>query len=214
LALPLLGFLVLIRLSATFATAYNPGRAQLQALILTSITMCWLLRWSAARLRVPLLRVPFLRVGRLVPAVAAAACVLVFLGSSGLAGLALGGPRAADLSDEGEDAERFVMSAPELAAAQWLTGRLPYSADRVYADRYGQVRLLAAQGPAVQVQTDLTPLTLDRRAWIYASRTNTVNGRARSLFAGKLAIYAFPAGFVADHYDKVYTNGQSEVFHR
>lgn len=207
LALPLLGFLVLIRLSATFAIAYNPGRAQLQAMTLTSITMCWLLRWMVPRL-------PVFRPGRLVPAVAAASCVLVFLGSSGLASLALGGPRAADLSEDGEDVERFEMSAPELAAAEWLTGRLPYSADRVYADRYGQVRLLAAQGPAIPVQTDLTPLTLDRRAWIYASRTNTVNGRARSLFAGKLAIYGFPAGFIADHYDKVYTNGQSEVFHR
>jgi hypothetical protein len=74
---------------------------------------------------------------------------------------------------------------------------------------------LSAELPAVpRLQLDITPQTLDQRAWIYASRTNTVNGRARSLLANRLAVYAFPATFIDEHYDLVYTNGSSEVFHR
>ncbi|GAA2723332.1 glycosyltransferase [Actinocorallia aurantiaca] len=207
LALPMLGFLVLVRFSGTLATAYNPGRAQLQAMVLTSITLCWLLRSLVPRLRL-------LRPARWLAGTAVAAGLLLFAGTSGATALALGGPRAANLADDGEDVERFELSRPELAAADWLGDRLPYSADRVYADRYGQLRLFAAEGPGVRVLTDLTPLTLDPAAWIYASRANTHHDRARSLFAGKLAVYAFPELFVADHYDRVYTNGRAEVFHR
>ncbi|GAA0964279.1 glycosyltransferase [Actinocorallia libanotica] len=207
LALPMLALLVLLRFSGTLAIAYNPGRAQLQAMILTSVVLCWLLRSLVPRLRL-------LRPARWLAGAAATAALLLFAGTSGATALALGGPRAANLADRGEDVERFELSRSELAAARWLGGRLPYSADRVYADRYGQLRLFAAEGPDVRVLTDLTPLTLDPSAWIYASRTNLHHGRARSLFAGKLAIYAFPELFVTDHYDRVYTNGRAEVFHR
>jgi hypothetical protein len=61
---------------------------------------------------------------------------------------------------------------------------------------------------------DITPLTLNRQAWVYATRTNVVDGRAFALYQQHLATYVFPSVFLADNYDLVYTNGSSEVFHR
>ena len=61
---------------------------------------------------------------------------------------------------------------------------------------------------------DLTPLTLNQSAWVYASRTNVIEGRAFAVFNGLFASYAFPATFLDENYNLVYTNGSSEVFHR
>ena len=61
---------------------------------------------------------------------------------------------------------------------------------------------------------DLTPLTLNQHAWVYASRTNVINGRAFALYNDHIASYVFPADFLDANYDLVYTDGSSEVFHR
>ena len=61
---------------------------------------------------------------------------------------------------------------------------------------------------------DITPLTLDQHAWVYASQTNVVDGTARTVFGDDSATYAFPARFLELNYDTVYTDGTSEVFHR
>ncbi len=229
LALPMLGLLVLLRLSATFAAAYNQSRAQVQALTLVTVALFWLLHRATRggaldpgrHVQVPPDRPPRSLPHRVLSwprrrsyVLAAAAVVLVFGTGSGLDTLALGGERAANIAAEGEDCERFCMYAPEPAGARWLGTASAGSRDRVYADRYAQLRLFAEFGPGQTLQTDITPQTLDRHAWIYVSRTNIVNRRARSLFDDKLALYAFPTRFVEAHYDLVYTSGVTKVFHR
>ncbi|MFB4283737.1 hypothetical protein ACBJ59_51160 [Nonomuraea sp. MTCD27] len=207
LAVPMLGALVLLRVSGTLAAAYNQSRAQLQALTLLTIAMFWLLhRVSAAKFPAPLRRTAY--------GLAGAAVVVTFATSSGLDNVLLGGERATNLSTRGEDCERFCMYEAELAGARWLEEAVRGSPDRLYADRYAQLRLFAELGPGRRIQTDITPLTLDRRAWVYASWANTAVGRARSLFDNQLALYAFPTGFIEAHYDLVYTSGVTKVFHR
>jgi GT2 family glycosyltransferase len=229
LALPMLGLLVLLRLSATFAAAYNQSRAQVQALTIVSVALFWLLHRATRggaldpgrHVQVTPARPPRSLPHRVLSwprrrsyVLAAAAVMLVFASGSGFDTLALGGERAANIAAEGEDCERFCMYSPEPAGASWLGRASAGSPDRVYADRYAQLRLFAALGPGQTLQTDITPQTLDRHAWIYASRTNIVHRRARSLFDDKLALYAFPTRFVEAHYDLVYTSGVTKVFHR
>jgi hypothetical protein len=111
--------------------------------------------------------------------------------------------------------ERFYTTAPELASAQWLGNAvLGRPGQLVYADEYGQLPLAAVTGLQQGLFLDLTPATLNRHAWVYASRSNIVNGRAFALYNDHLATYAFPSGFLDANYDLVYTDGSSEVFHR
>jgi hypothetical protein len=135
------------------------------------------------------------------------------VGTSGLAGAAVGGGVPGNLSARGEDHERFYVVEPELAAARWLGAARPPEA-LLYADRYGQLRIISQLGPSAGLLLDVTPRTLDRDAWVYASATNTVAGRARGVSGGRSSTYAFPRPFLAGRYDLVYANGSAEVFRR
>lgn len=197
--------LVVIRLSGTVATEYNPQRAFIQAFAVLAITMSWTLQGLAGWLR---------RFGRWSIAVTVAAALglaVIFAQMSGLAGAAFGGGTGMNLANSGEDYERFNMTVPELAAAQWLGGQFQQG-ELVYADRYGELRLNAETTISRGLLNDITPRTLDRSAWVYASQSNLVDGRARQLFDNGAVTYAFPLGFLDANFNVVYANGSSEVF--
>ena len=192
-----------IRFSGTIANAYNQERAFVQAFGVLAITMSWSLQILAG----------WLRRWRLAVTIAAAAAVtVIFAYMSGLEGAALGGGTYVNLSNSGEDYERFAMTAPELASAQWL-GQQVRTGELVYADRYAQLPLVAMTGLTTNtVLNDVTPQTIDGSAWVYADSANAVDGRARQLFENQLVSYAFPIGFLDANFNVVYTNGSSEVF--
>jgi hypothetical protein len=143
----------------------------------------------------------------------AVSLAVMFGYNSGLADAALGGGTATNLANSGEDYERFAMTTPELAAAQWL-GAAAQPGQLFYADRYAQLPLIAMTGIGRGLMLDVTPMTLDQHGWVYASTSNVVDGRGRAQFNGDDVVYAFPSRFLHDNYNLVYTNGSSEVFHR
>jgi uncharacterized membrane protein len=205
IALSSLVFLGLIRLSGTLAVAYNQERALLQTMTVLVLPMCWCLQTLAGRTH---------RRRGFVLAGAAALLSVLFIGTSGLLGAVLGGGTATNLANSGEDYERFYMTTPELASAQWL-GQVMRPGQLVYADRYAQLPLIAMTGINRGLYNDVTPETIDQHAWVYASTSNIVGGRARALFNGERTVtYVFPIGFLRANYDLVYTDGSSEVFHR
>jgi uncharacterized membrane protein len=203
-ALATLFFLTLIRLSGTLAAAYNQERALLQATAVLAIALCW-----------PMQSVVGLRKGRGIGvlAVSAACLTVLFMSTSELGGTVLGGTTATNLANGGEDFERFYMTAPELASARWL-GERTRPGQLVYADRYAQLPLVAMTGIRRGLFGDVIPATLNRQAWVYASQSNVVDGRARALFDNHSVTYVFPAAFLESNYNLVYTDGSSEVFHR
>ncbi len=219
LTLSLVGGLVVIRFSGTVAEAYNQTRALLQALIVLTMPAAWsaqavtdrVRRWDRARReqwvyrrRDPRWHAPALA------GVTALALALVFAYQTGLTALVSGGGTSLNISQRGEDFERQYMTPAELAAASWASD---HSTDQLlYADRYGQLRVALTSGRAAL--TDLTPETLDRDAWIYGTRTNTVLGRARGQVGSTAALYQWPSGFLNAYYNAVYANGDSRVFHR
>jgi hypothetical protein len=206
LTLAALFFLVTARLSGTLATFYNAERALLQTMVFLDIALCWCLQEFASRWRVR-------QAGALVLASAVALLVVIFINSSGLVGAVLGGGTATNLANSGTDFEQFDMTSPELASASWLGAKVPRG-QLVYADRYGQLPLIAVTGMSSGLMLDLTPQTLDRNAWVYASRTNVIDGRARAYYSNHSITYAFPSRFLDANYNLVYTNGSSEVYHR
>ena len=206
LALAAVLLLAMLRFSGTLAVEYGQERAQIQGLALLSISLCWILQSLASRGK----RWHALILG------AATAClaVLVFT-TSYLSNALLGGNTSDNLASDGPAFEYYYMTAPELASAQWL-GRSVGRRQLIYADEYGELPLAAMTGmtPASGLLTDVTPRTLSQLAWVYASRTNIVDGRAFALYQRNLATYVFPSGFLRAYYNVVYTDGSSEVFHR
>lgn len=216
LALPALGALVLFRLSGTLATLYNQGRAQIQALTLVSVALFWMLHQIAPRLHRPLPRLSWRRLDLLVWSAVAGAVLTIFFRTSDLATFTLGGVPSTHLANRGEDYERFYQHRTEIASANWLASQVAGNQDMVYSDRYGQIRLFTQMGAGRRgMITHLVPTALHRDAWIYTTRVNVVQGRARSSSPdGRVATYAFPEAFIRANYDLVYTNGASEVYHR
>jgi uncharacterized membrane protein len=204
LALATVFLLALIRLSGTLADTYNQERALLQSTAVLAVALFWLVQRLAGR-------------GRWRQAVAAVLATggltMMFLTTSGLSGVLLGGGTATNLANSGEDFERYYTTAPELASARWL-GTTVQPGQLVYADRYAQLPLDAVAGINRGVLGDVTPLTISQHAWVYADRANVVDGRGRTLFDDHTVTYVFPASFLAGNYNLVYTDGSSEVFHR
>ena len=196
--------LTAIRLSGTLAQSYNPARAFLQTMAVLAIALCWSLRALAGR---PAWRQITVRV------LAASSIAVLLTTAGGLAGAALNAGTAANLANSGGDYEQFYMTSPELAAASWL-GKAARPGQLVYADRYGELRLFAMNGYRPGILSDITPLTLDQHAWVYASRANVADRVANSYLSNQSAAYAFPFGFLNANYNAVYTDGFSEVFHR
>lgn len=200
--------LVLIRLSGILATFYNSERLLLQALGVFSIAFAWVLQSMSKngerRRRMTLLAMLFL-------------LVVYSVNTSGLSGAVLGGGTSANLANSGENYERFYRTDQELAAAAWL-GKQLQPGQLVYADTYAQLPLAAmtglGQGTDQGVLADVTPLTINQHAWIYASTANIVDGRNRVDFDGKLATYQFPFQFLNGNFDIVYSDGASEVYYR
>lgn len=197
-------FLVVVRLSGTLAVFYNNERALLQALGIFSIAFCWAMQ-GLANLR---------DLARVVVLLAGAALLAVFItNTSGLSNAILGGGTETNLANSGEDFERFLMTTPELASADWL-GSEVRPGQLVYADRYAQLPLVAMTGISQSVIADVTPLTINQSAWIYADSANVVDKRGRVIFDNDVVTYIYPIDFLDANFDVVYTDGSSEVFHR
>ena len=143
LGLSTLVVLATIRLSGTAANAYNQERAYLQALVPLVVGLAWLAQAGARRLR---------RLGWAATAAVGLALAVLLANTSGLVRATVGSGAATNLADRGEDHERFVIGAPELASAAWVRAAKPGDA-LLYADRYGQLRLAARARPATSSST-------------------------------------------------------------
>lgn len=204
LALATTLLLTVLRFSGSLAVTYGQERAQLQGLTLLAIALCWTMEGFAGVRKTRQTHVL---------TVAAICLAVVLFNTTYLMSAVLGGENSVNLANSGPAFEYFYTTAPEIASAQWL-GEYVRPGKLVYTDEYGQVPLVAVTGIQQGLFVDLTPMTLNQHAWVYASRTNVVDGRAFALYKEHLATYVFPANFLSANYNLVYTNGTSEVFHR
>lgn len=199
-----MAILVLVRISGTIAQAYNPQRAFLQVLIVLGIGICWIFqrmgaRWKPARSAILI--------------VCGAGLALFMAGTSGVEGAFVGGGTGANLANQYDDYQEFVMTSQDLAAASWVDKTAP-AGQFIYADHYGELRLNTVAGNRSGVFDAITPETLDSHAWVYATTANLQDNIVRSVSGSISASYAFPERFLTSNYYVVYTNGSSEVFHR
>ena len=139
--------------------------------------------------------------------------VAIFAESNGLVAAILGGGTASNLANSGYDYEQFYVTPEELASAAWLGGQVR-PGELVYTDEYGQLPLVTVTGISSGLLLDVTPETLSNHAWVYANRTNVIDGQTRTSFNDHSVSYAYPANFLNSNYNLVYTNGSSKVYQR
>lgn len=201
--------LALIRVSGTLAASYNQDRALLHALLVLAVGVGWC---GQAVAKSSLLSRSQARLGTVLTTTVAGLLALQLAISSSLVGLAAGAA-GINLSNHSEDAQRFFVHRSEVLAAEWLGQRIA-GQGLIYADRYAALRIILATGRYQGVLSEMVPSVIDRNAWIYLSTTNLEDGAARSETDGKFGIYRYPQRFLNEHFDVVYSNGQSEVMHR
>ena len=196
--------LAVVRLSGTIAIAYGEERALLQGMALYAIAVSWSMQQ---------LTVWRDRLESALVTVSAVSLAFILIESSYLTGVLVGGGSALNLANNGVNYEEYYVTIPELASANWLGEKIRPD-QLIYADEYAQLPIIATDGLLNGLTLDVTPLTINQHAWVYASQTNVVDRQAFALFQYHLASYVFPYMFLDNNFDLVYTNGSSEVFHR
>jgi uncharacterized membrane protein len=210
LALATLAVLAAARLSGTINMAYGQERALLQGFVLLAISLGWTVQVVSVRRRRRKVRK---RRKAAVLAISALSLVVIYFNTTYLIGALLGGLAGIDLANSGPGYEYYYRTGPELASAEWL-GKAVGPGQVVYADKYGVLPLYALTNIRNGLLLDITPLTLDQHAWVYASRTNVIDKQAFGQYKSYQASYVFPLSFLDANYNVVYTDGSSEVFHR
>lgn len=206
---------ILLRTSSAAAAFYNPERGEVHNAIVLSFAAAWLMEAVGRKRAAAAGSKTFLRKGRTLlgagVAVASftAGMVLTF-DTFGLTPLVFkGSPRAA-VASYGEDSERFVITEGERRAALWLSANA--GKGLIQSDRYGKVRLSGITGLESGVVDILHPDYIDENAWVYVTRTNLIEGRARGYLNKVFATYEAPTDVLDRELAIVYSNGESRVY--
>lgn len=205
-ALLAVGFLlvtVVVRVSGSFSFAYNPERLALQTSVVLVMGLGFLAQAAVQRWR---------RSAGIAGLALAGALTVAFLDASGLSTVVGGGNAAGNIGRSGEYFERYYVTAEDRAAARWMGGH--HRSDAIiYSDRYGHLPLLAYSGMQRGLFQDLTPVSLDQRAYVVATSTNVAQDRARGSTGYSFCTYEFPDEFLDRYKAVVYATGSAEVYY-
>ena len=195
------------RLSGTLAADYNSSRLFLQCLFILALLEAALLDLVVTRLKWRSWPGPMLFGGL------SLLLLVAFVGSSGLASPVTGGNPPLILYNNGGDYAGFYPDAQEEATAHWLAAAVPPQRV-IYADYFGQLRLDQFTNLRTAVFNDVTPRTIDQHSWIFASTTNVVDHLTWGPTNSGLLDLVFPASFLDQYFNVVYSTGSTEIFHR
>ena len=195
------------RLSGTLAADYNSSRLFLQCLFILALLEAALLEMVVTRFKSrPWVGLPLFGGFSLMLLVA-------FVGNSRVDAPVVGGDPPFLMYNSGADYASYYPSKQEEATAQWLAAVLPRQ-HLIYADYYGQLRLDQFTSLRTAVFNDLTPRTIAGHAWIFASTTNIVRHLTWGMSSSGVLEIAFPAIFLDQYFNVVYSTGTTAVFHR
>jgi uncharacterized membrane protein len=202
LAFSALGMVALLRISGSIALFYNPERGALHAAVIYAPLVAILI----ARL----LKAPA-RIRRLTVILLRASLPILLTGAFALSPQFVGGSPSAAHASVGEEYERLAISRAEYATARWLTDR-DDDPLRMYADRYGQIVLTSITRERFSVEPTVDPAGVDLRAYVYASRANLVEGRARGKEMDLFAVFSFPEAFYSTTRATVFATEETRVY--
>jgi uncharacterized membrane protein len=197
-----IGMVALLRLSGAIATFYNPERGALHA----AIVYAPLVAFAFTR---------FLQPGTsfrpLTMIIIPAATAVLLSSALALGPFLVGGSPSGAHANIGEEFERSAISRAEYASARWISER-DDDPIKVFTDRYGLIALLGILRGTVSVTSTIDPSGVDRIAYVYASRANVVERRARGKEGNTFSIFEFPLDFYAGTRATVFATEETRVY--
>ena len=116
------------------------------------------------------------------------------------------------LNNFGSGYDELYVHKSEIKSADWLfkgTG----NKDMIYADVRAVNKLYSLTNTDTdRIENSIFPYTIDKRAYIYSSYTNTIKKIAFVSTKGSVISYNFPTEFLNQNKNKIYNNGESEIF--
>ena len=126
----------------------------------------------------------------------------------------VGGPQdsSRQLNNFGRGYDEFYVHKSEIKSAIWLF-KESNNYDKIYIDgRAGSRLWLVTNINTNRIIGSVLPSTMDKKAYVYSSYTNTIKKRAFVTYKGEVINYNFPTEFLNQNKNKIYNNGESELF--
>jgi len=201
---------IILRTSNWAAAFYNPERGELHNSIVLSFAVAYILDviWGIKREgKGKQIRRWFVRS---VAVASVAATAMLTFDTFGLSSLTFkGAPRAAT-AEYGEDVERFVISDAERRTMMWMQENI--KGGLIQTDRYGKMQLSGVLGIQAGVVDIMHPEYIDQNAWVYATRSNLVEGRARGYINRIFSVYGSPLDRLDGNMSILYTSENTRVY--
>jgi len=189
---------VLLRISGTASGFYNPERGALHNAVILAVPAAILIDRLAKR-------------SALTFAANIGVALTFAVGTWGVAPYLFGGSPPAATAEYGEDSERFLVSPAELSTARWLATELDEK-DLLQGDRYAQVILLNVDRTSEHGKVFIMhPDFIDYGAYIFSTRANTIEKRARGLENRQFAIFTSPTDGFSELRATVYATEETRV---
>jgi len=122
------------------------------------------------------------------------------------------------LNNSGGSYDELYVHETEVKSSEWLFKNRAND-ELIYADSRAYYKLWFSsnvrEGKITRenkIIREVFPSTIDKNAYVYSSRTNTLKGVAYASISGDLINYNFPAEFLNQNKNLIYSNGESKVF--
>ena len=140
--------------------------------------------------------------------------IFYFLFISGFIPQIVGGPQepSMQLNNFGRGYDEFYVHKSEIKSAAWLF-KESNNEDKIYVDDRAVNKLwLVTNINKNRIIKSVLPSTMDKKAYVYSSYSNTIKKRAFVSIKGETINYNFPTEFLNQNKNEIYNNGKSEVF--
>lgn len=124
--------------------------------------------------------------------------------------LLTGGPSFVNVSNKGEDYEKFYVHDSDYNTVQWITKNRIKNA-RIQADTVSSLKF-ASYTNITDINTYIYPTTIAKDSYVYASYMNVVQNRTEGRHYGLNVVYTFPLQFLDDNKDLIYNSGSSRIY--
>jgi hypothetical protein len=116
------------------------------------------------------------------------------------------------LNNFGSSYDELYVHKTEINSATWLFKEAS-NKDIISADEYASLKFwLVTNIKKNKVIKSVLPSTIDKKAYVYSSYTNTIKKKVFINIGGEMIIYNFPIEFLSQNKNIIYNNGESEIF--
>ena len=123
-----------------------------------------------------------------------------------------GGDPSLQLNNLGGSYDELYVHEAEVKSSSWLFNNRAND-ELIYADKRASYKLWFFSNVGInKITENIFPSIIDKNSYVYSSYTNTIKKRAFISIKGEMISYNFPTEFLDQNKNKIYNNGESEIF--